>query len=37
MTRAEHIRALLEDYARQRALNEEDQQRRFREAVEKED
>lgn len=35
MTRAEHIRALLEDYARQRALNEEDQQRRFREAVEK--
>ncbi|MGX8705279.1 MAG: hypothetical protein ACSW8J_01755, partial [bacterium] len=35
MTRAEHIHALLEDYARQRADNERDQARRYREAVSK--
>ena len=33
MTRAEHIQALLEDYARQRAANEADQARRTAEAV----
>ncbi len=33
MTRAEHIRALLEDYARQRAANELAQERRYREAI----
>ena len=33
MTRSEHIRALLEEYARQRLLNEEDADRRLREAV----
>lgn len=33
MTRAEHIQALLEEYARQRAENELDQQRRTAEAV----
>ena len=35
MTRAEHIRALLEDYARQRSSNELAQERRYREAVAK--
>ncbi|MBR1560848.1 MAG: ATP-binding protein [Clostridia bacterium] len=35
MTRAEHIQALLEDYARQRTLNELDEQRRYNEAVAK--
>ena len=35
MTRAEHIQALLEDYARQRAENERSQVRRFEEACEK--
>lgn len=35
MTRAEHIQALLEDYARQRTANEMAQERRFREAVSK--
>ena len=35
MTRAEHIQALLEDYARQRTANELAQERRTREAVEK--
>lgn len=35
MTRAEHIQALLEDYARQRAEDEASQARRFREACAK--
>ena len=35
MTRAEHIRALMEDYARQRAEDEQDQQRRTAESVAK--
>ena len=35
MTRAEHIQALLQDYARQRADDEADQARRFREAVDR--
>lgn len=35
MTRAEHIKALLEDYARQRAANELDQDRRIQEACAK--
>lgn len=35
MTRAEHIRALLDDYARQRAANESAAERRYREAVAK--
>lgn len=35
MTRAEHIRELLEEYAQQRARNEQDQQRRLAEAVAK--
>ena len=35
MTRAEHIQALLEDYARQRAENEASQARRFQEACAK--
>ena len=35
MTRAEHIQALLEEYARQRATNEQDQRRRVAEAVAK--
>ena len=35
MTRAEHIAALLEEYARQRSLNEQDQQRRAARAVAK--
>lgn len=33
MTRSEHIRALLEEYARQRAADEADQQARFAQAV----
>ena len=35
MTRSEHIQALLEEYARQRARDEADQERRVAEACEK--